>query len=138
MFLDSSNWVIFQPNIIIDAKYGCLWFLELNLEAVFGVINNVPILIDFFLLRKNSKSIILKVCRNVVHISKKYGQNAIGNLSVIFNKLNLALKESLTEKDNYSEKDRFTDDKTLVIIDQKDILSSFFEYFEEDKVLTLL
>lgn len=22
---DSPNWVVFQPNIIIDAKLGCLW-----------------------------------------------------------------------------------------------------------------
>lgn len=23
--LDTSNWVVFQPNIIIDAKLGLLW-----------------------------------------------------------------------------------------------------------------
>ncbi|KAH7645289.1 regulator of MON1-CCZ1 complex protein bulli isoform X2 [Dermatophagoides farinae] len=145
--LYSPNWVIFQPNIIIDAKYGCLWFLELNLEFMERLIKNVPILIDFLLLRRNSKSIILKVCRNIVNISKKYGQNPIGNLSLVFNKLNLTYKESLIN--NRQNKTMTTTmlmtiessssfdyirHKTMTTIDQKDILSNFFEYFTEDRI----
>lgn len=135
--LDSSNWVIFQPNIIIDAKYGCLWLLQLNLESVFELIKNVPILIDFLILRKNSKPIILKVCRNVVRISEKYCQNPIGNISLLFNKLNLAYKESLNEAQASHHPDNFDylKHKILVTIDQKDILSHFFEFFEEDQVM---
>ncbi|OTF73383.1 Mic1-like protein, partial [Euroglyphus maynei] len=137
--LYSPNWVIFQPNIIIDAKYGCLWFLELNLEFIERMIKNVPILIDFLLLRRNSKSNILKVCRNIVRISKKYGQNPIGNLSLVFNKLNLTYKESLMKRKNGGntpmvESFDYVRQKTTTTIDQKDILSNFFEYFTEDRI----
>lgn len=135
------NWAIFQPNIIIDAKYGCLWFLELNFDPIEDLIRNVPILIDFLLLRKKSKSIILRVCRNVVPISGKFKQNPIGNFCLIFNKLNLALKKSKNpdnnlEKSSSKSIDNFDNlkQKHLVHIDQKDILSNFFEFFGEDKV----
>nr|XP_027201920.1 regulator of MON1-CCZ1 complex-like [Dermatophagoides pteronyssinus] len=136
--LYSPNWVIFQPNIIIDAKYGCLWFLELNLEFIERLIKNVPILIDFLLLRRNSKQNILKVCRNIVRISKKYGQNPIGNLSLVFNKLNLTYKESFsntnTPMDSSSSSFDYVRQKTRTTIDQKDILSNFFDYFTEDDI----
>ncbi|KAI7690190.1 hypothetical protein SSS_10832 [Sarcoptes scabiei] len=139
--LYSLNWAIFQPNIIIDAKYGCLWFLELNFDPIEDLIRNVPILIDFLLLRKKSKSIILRVCRNVVPISGKFKQNPIGNFCLIFNKLNLALKKSKNpdnnlEKSSSKSIDNFDNlkQKHLVHIDQKDILSNFFEFFGEDKV----
>lgn len=136
LFEDSPNWVLFQPNIIIDVKYGCLWLLQLNLDSVFEIIKNVPILIDFLILRKNSKPIILKVCRNVVSMSNKYNQNPIGNLSLIFNKLNLAYKESEFEavKTNLQDNFDYLKHKVLVTIDQRDILSHFFEFFEEDHV----
>ena len=29
----SSNWIVFQPDIIIDAVQGCMWKTELNLSA---------------------------------------------------------------------------------------------------------
>lgn len=136
---DSSNWAIFQPNIIIDAKYGCLWFLQINLQFIFELIKNVPILIDFLLLRKNSKAIILKVCRNVVSMSKQHNQNPIGNLSLIFNKLNLAYKESLIEAsktDTLQNSDVFDylKYKIAVTIDQRDMLTHFFEFFEDDNI----
>ncbi|KAI2801546.1 hypothetical protein BLOT_011100 [Blomia tropicalis] len=135
--LYSTNWAIFQPNIIIDAKYGCLWLLQLNLLNIYGLIKNVPILIDFLLLRKNSKSIILKVCRNVVKMSKEHNQNPIGNLSLLFNKLNLAYKESTSENNQSAlQADSFDylRHKIAVTIDQRDMLTHFFEFFEEDKI----
>ncbi|KAL3226363.1 hypothetical protein MRX96_004455 [Rhipicephalus microplus] len=32
--LYSPNWVVFQPNIVIDAKIGCLWYVTLRLEPL--------------------------------------------------------------------------------------------------------
>lgn len=127
--------MIFQPNIIIDAKYGSLWYLELNLNSIFSLIKNVPILIDFLILRKNSKPILLKACRNVVNMSKKHNQNPIGNISLLFNKLNLAYNESIADVDN-AQTDCFDylKHKIVVSIDQKDMLTNFFDFFEEDKV----
>lgn len=137
--LDSPNWVIFQPNIIIDAIYGSLWYLQLNLDCIFDLIKTVPILIDFLILRKNSKPILLKASRNVVSMSRKYNQNPIANLSLLFNKLNLAYKESISVHEN-TQNDSFDylKHKIVVSIDQKDMLTNFFEYFEQDKVCSTL
>lgn len=30
--LDSSTWVLFQPIVVIDAKLGSLWYVNLNSE----------------------------------------------------------------------------------------------------------
>lgn len=29
----SNNWIVFQPDIIIDAIQGCMWKTEINLSA---------------------------------------------------------------------------------------------------------
>lgn len=102
----------------------------------------MPILIDFLLLRKNSKAIILKVCRNVVAMSRRHGQNPIGNLALIFNKLNLAYKESLVEAAkvdtavgplNGGDVFDYLKHKIAVTIDQRDMLTHFFEYFDNEE-----
>ena len=108
----------------------------MNLNFIYELIKSVPILIDFLLLRKNSKSIILKVCRNVVKLSKMHNQNPIGNLSLLFNKLNLAYKESSTEHESTNvDIFDYLKHKIAITIDQRDMLTHFFEYFQEDKVL---
>lgn len=128
---------MFQPNIIIDAKFGYMWFLQLKLDHIDEQITNVPILIDFLILRKNSKQSILNVCRNVVAISRAHKQNVIGNVALLFNKLNMAYKESWNsvEPTNLSQ-DTFSylKHKIAITIDQKDVLTHFFEMFQEDCV----
>lgn len=73
----------------------------------------------------------------MVRLSEEHNQNPIGNLALIFNKLNLAYKESLQNADQ-GQLNEMTFDylkhKVAVVIDQKDILSKFFEYFEEDGI----
>lgn len=83
----------------------------------------------------------MKVCRNVVKMSKEHNQNPIGNLSLLFNKLNLAYKESTSENNQSAlQADSFDylRHKIAVTIDQRDMLTHFFEFFEEDKVCTLV
>lgn len=36
----SSNWIVFQPDVIIDAAQGCLWKVELNLSAFPNMISD--------------------------------------------------------------------------------------------------
>ncbi|XP_014249650.1 regulator of MON1-CCZ1 complex [Cimex lectularius] len=59
--LYSPNWVIFQPNIIMDVIKGCLWGLELNLNGFYKHFENKNNLIKFLLLRKNSQMIIANI-----------------------------------------------------------------------------
>ena len=35
---DSPNWIVFQPNVVIDAKLGCLWSVQLRLDPLIQLI----------------------------------------------------------------------------------------------------
>jgi hypothetical protein len=61
--LYSPNWVVFQPNIIIDAKLGCLWQVSVELEPLVTMMPDKARLVDFLLLRQDSKNVILSVCK---------------------------------------------------------------------------
>lgn len=64
----SMNWIMFLPNVIIDAKLGYFWYVELNLKngdlKPFHEFNNDYLkLIEFLLNRKNTKLHVLKVIK---------------------------------------------------------------------------
>ena len=44
----SPNWVVFQPNIIIDAKLGSLWKLSCKLTSITNMMEDKGKLVDFF------------------------------------------------------------------------------------------
>ena len=84
----SMNWIMFLPNVIIDAKIGCFWFLELNLKPGdlrpfedFG--DNFILLIEFLLNRKNTKEHILQVCRNAIK-----AKSSLKIIEILFEKIN--------------------------------------------------
>lgn len=86
-------------------------------------------LIDFLLLRRNSKKHLIKVCRDAVAgelASSK--SNALGTIAFIFNKLNRAYREHLDPK---TESRKVTSEERLrSIVDQTDMYSSIFSIFE--------
>ncbi len=132
---DSTNWVIFQPNIIIDARLGCLWFLQINLDQTIELVTSIPLLIDFLMLRRNSKSVILKVCKNsIIGSAEENMRNRLGNMSLIFNKLNSAYKEAIAMDFNSNQTNCDSGKQKLrTIIDQTDIFQNVFSIFEEQK-----
>ncbi|XP_072169899.1 regulator of MON1-CCZ1 complex-like [Diadema setosum] len=92
--LYSPNWVVFQPNIVIDAKLGCLWHISLRLDALVPMIPDKCRLIDFLLLRKDSKKVIL----NVLQTALVPGQHCpLSTIAKIFNKLNEVYRAYLAE-----------------------------------------
>lgn len=64
--LYSPNWVVFQPNIVIDAKLGCLWYINLRLEPLVKLIQDKCLLVDFLLQRKDSKPVVIQVLQNIL------------------------------------------------------------------------
>jgi hypothetical protein len=132
---DSTNWVIFQPNIIIDARLGCLWFLQINLDQTIELVTSIPLLIDFLMLRRNSKSVILKVCKNsIIGSAEENMRNRLGNMSLIFNKLNSSYKEAIAMDFNSNQTNCDSGKlKLRTIIDQTDIFQNVFSIFEEQK-----
>ena len=98
----SMNWIMFLPNVIIDAKIGCFWFIELNLIngdlKPFQEIEDDPLkLAEFLLYRKNTKLHVLNVCAGLIR--KRSSLKIIEN---VFNKINEFYRHSLTHNSNTS------------------------------------
>lgn len=64
--LYSPNWVVFQPNIIIDAKLGCLWHIKLCLSELCQNIKDLRTCTQVMLKRANGKTVLLNVLLNYI------------------------------------------------------------------------
>lgn len=92
--LYSVNWVLFQPNVVIDAKLGTLWFLELKLKPICNIITDRVRLVEFLLHRQDAKQYLLDVLKEMVTNNEDSEDSAVRLpiLEVIFNKLNKLYK----------------------------------------------
>ena len=115
--LYSPKWVFFQPNIIVDAQHGAIWWLGLNLEAVSNMMTDKCALLQFLLMRDGGKEVILSVCRECLEPGR---QANLGVLGGMFDLMNHAYKMSLTPAAAEPEK------KYKVVITQKDVYTKVF------------
>lgn len=83
---DSTHWVLFQPNIVIDAKLGCMWFLNLCIEPLCQLISDRIRLTEFLLQRSNGKQMLLKVIGQLV--DDQYKGTLLPVLETIFSRIN--------------------------------------------------
>jgi hypothetical protein len=90
--LYSPNWVVFQPNIIIDAKLGCLWQVSVELEPLVTMMPDKARLVDFLLLRQDSKNVILSVCKQALVPGRRCNLQTIAR---IFDRLNGEFSSSM-------------------------------------------
>ncbi|XP_064605810.1 regulator of MON1-CCZ1 complex-like [Liolophura sinensis] len=133
--LYSPNWIVFQPNIVIDAKLGCLWYVQLKLNPLVIMIPDKCKLMEFLLLRQDSKSVILSVCRQMLVPGQ---QGSLTNISQIYDMLNRVYKDCLesemmmlaNEAPN-ARPDSYR--RNQVIIDQSDMYTHVFSVFEDNK-----
>uniref|UniRef100_T1IWP7 Tyrosine--tRNA ligase n=1 Tax=Strigamia maritima TaxID=126957 RepID=T1IWP7_STRMM len=125
--LYSPNWIAFQPNVIIDAKLGCLWYIHLHVDSLVDMIPDKNQLVEFLLLRNESKHLLLNVCRQAV--SPGF-QLSLYVLSQIFNQLNQVYRKHL-EADIQAQ----AQNGSRVIIEQSDMYTHVFSLFLEDKDL---
>ena len=93
--LYSMNWIMFLPNVIIDAKLGCFWYMQLNLKSgdlkPFAEFENDYFrLAEFLLNRKNTKPHLLKVCELAIRKN-----SSLKMVEKIFEKINEFYKFSL-------------------------------------------
>lgn len=121
----SSRWAVFQPNIIIDTTAGCLWKLEVDLETISKVMTVVADLVDFLIQRRNSKQMLQDIIRQAFQ-GKLMSSNShiMGNLTLIFNKLNQALKRSQETPES---------DYQITTMDQADMYSGIFSCMDLEK-----
>lgn len=78
----SLNWVFFQPNFIVDAKLGLLSTLQIDLSAMERIMEDNLLLLSFLAHRRNSESIILKKCRQIVSDSYLLIADSSGPVSI--------------------------------------------------------
>lgn len=91
----SMNWIMFLPNIIIDAKLGCFWFMELNLREpdlrpFVEFESDYLRLVEFLLNRKNSKQHLIRVCIEAIR-----SKSSLKIIEKMFDKINELYKYSL-------------------------------------------
>ena len=120
--LYSAKWVFFQPNIIVDAQYGVIWRLCLNLDAISSMMADKCALLKFLLMRSNGKGVILSVCRDCLEPGR---QVSLGILGGMFDQINQAYKSMHSAES--------MDHKYKVYISQRDIYARLFVPFAERK-----
>eukprot|EP00111_Clytia_hemisphaerica_P004587 TCONS_00013170-protein len=135
----SANWVVFQPNIIIDAKLGCLWLLSCKLQSVTNMIDDKGRLTDFLLLRSGSKQVLVSVLELMLTPGK---QSSISAISQIFDKINAVYAEFLelnttgtTQVGEHWKENELTGRwfQKKSVLQQKDMYSSVFLPFIENE-----
>ena len=87
--LYSSKWIFFQPEIVIDAHYGVIWKLKLNLVALSNMIADKCALIQLLLMRTGGRDIILDVCKECLEPGRQVNLAVVG---AIFDYLNNSYK----------------------------------------------
>lgn len=83
---DSPNWVLFQPNIVIDAKLGCLWYVKLRLDSLCNLITDRVKLVELLLNRTNAKLVLLSTLKEL--LTTQYNGNLLPVIENVFDKLN--------------------------------------------------
>ncbi|KAF7708008.1 regulator of MON1-CCZ1 complex [Silurus meridionalis] len=138
--LYSSTWSVFQPDIIISASEGYLWYLHVKLYPTVNLLQDKGKLMDFLLHRSDCKMVILSVCSQILTGGEK------GNLPVVatvFDKLNQVYKEYLEAEQAYTQAmesgpSRLSNSykkpvRTQAVIDQSDMYTHVFSAFTEKK-----
>lgn len=87
---DSPNWVLFQPNIVIDAKLGCMWYVNLNLNVLSAVMTDRLRLVELLLQRTNGKSVLMSILTDMM--GSQYNNTLLPVIECIFDKLNVVYK----------------------------------------------
>ncbi|KAL4226404.1 hypothetical protein ACF0H5_014387 [Mactra antiquata] len=129
--LYSANWIVFQPNVVIDAKLGCLWHVELMLEPLVTMIPDKCRLIKLLLQRWNSKGVILDVFKQMLLPGQQARLPVISRIVDMLNqgyKTNLEAEMVALATDSASQ----TNIKRRVIIDQSDMYTNVFSVFEDN------
>ncbi|XP_050703491.1 regulator of MON1-CCZ1 complex-like isoform X4 [Eriocheir sinensis] len=124
--LYAPTWVVFQPDIVIDARLGCMWHLQLRLDCLAEAVQDKTQLIDCLLRRKQAKSLVLLVVRKVV----ESGQLAC--LGQIFDKINAAYRQHLNtilqsqmgESVSFSGQASGGVERRVVVVEQPDMYSA--------------
>ncbi|KAL2085433.1 hypothetical protein ACEWY4_018753 [Coilia grayii] len=138
--LYSSTWSVFQPDIIISASEGYLWYLKVKLQPTLNLLQDKGKLMDFLLRRRDCKMVILSVCSQML-VGEEKGSLPV--VATVFDKLNQVYKEYLDAEQTYtvameSGPSRSSSSykrpvRTQAVIDQSDMYTHVLSTFTERK-----
>ncbi|XP_041359170.1 regulator of MON1-CCZ1 complex-like isoform X2 [Gigantopelta aegis] len=133
--LYSGNWIVFQPDVVIDAKLGCLWYIKLNLEPLVTMLSDKCKLIHFLLCRRDSKKVILSVCKQMLIPGQQVKLPIVSQAYDMLNQVYKAYRdaESQVSAGEISPSVMQNTWKRKVIIDQSDMYTNVFSVFEDCK-----
>ncbi|KAJ1191162.1 hypothetical protein NDU88_000478 [Pleurodeles waltl] len=139
--LYSSSWIVFQPDIIISASEGYLWFLQVKLQPVVNLLPDKGVLMDFLIQRKDCKMVILSVCSQMLSGPSR---GPLSVIATVFDKLNFEYKKYLEAEQSYtgaveSGQNRGSSlmkrsPQTQAIIDQSDMYTHVLSVFTEKEL----
>ncbi|XP_024248377.1 regulator of MON1-CCZ1 complex isoform X1 [Oncorhynchus tshawytscha] len=138
--LYSSSWSVFQPDIIISASEGYLWYLQVKLPPTVNLLQDKGKLMDFLLRRRDCKMVILSVCTQMLNGGDKGGLPVV---ATVFDKLNQVYKEYLEAEQTYTvatesgpsrgSAARERPVRRQAVIDQSDMYTHVLSSFSEKK-----
>ncbi|MBN3310937.1 RMC1 protein, partial [Amia calva] len=138
--LYSSTWSVFQPDIIISASEGYLWYLQVKLQPAVNLLQDKGKLMDFLLRRRDCKMVILSVCSQMLIGGEK---GSLPVIATVFDKLNQVYKEYLEAEQSYTmavESGQSRGNtaqkrpvRTQAVIDQSDMYTHVLSVFTEKK-----
>uniref|UniRef100_A0A7N9ANP2 Regulator of MON1-CCZ1 n=1 Tax=Mastacembelus armatus TaxID=205130 RepID=A0A7N9ANP2_9TELE len=136
---DSSSWSVFQPDIIISASEGYLWYLQVKLTPTVNLLQDKGKLMDFLLRRRDCKMVILSVCSQILEGGEK---GSLPVVATVFDKLNQVYKEYLEAEQSYAAMESGPSRggaaqkrpvRTQAVIDQSDMYTHVLSSFTEGK-----
>ena len=139
--LYSQSCVIFPPDVVLDAKLGCFWYLHLQLEPLEFLVTDKCRLLDLLLLRRDSKSVVLSLCSTI--LSAPQSASLIIAAS-IFNKLNRVYHSHIEAQMSdavFNAAESLTTDlattnvvvQKSLVVDQSDMYTHIFSKFAQSK-----
>ncbi|XP_068568876.1 regulator of MON1-CCZ1 complex [Cebidichthys violaceus] len=138
--LYSSSWSVFQPDIIISASEGYLWYLQVKLPPTVNLLQDKGKLMDFLLRRRDCKMVILSVCSQILEGGEK---GSLPVVATVFDKLNQVYKEYLEAEQSYTvamesgpsrgSAAQKRPIRTQAVVDQSDMYTHVLSSFTEGK-----
>uniref|UniRef100_H2ZH33 Mic1 domain-containing protein n=1 Tax=Ciona savignyi TaxID=51511 RepID=H2ZH33_CIOSA len=117
-----------------------MWYLRLTMEHIVEMFPDQCLLLDFLILRQQSKPTILKVCKQA--LTPEY-QLPLQEISSLFAKLNQVFRDYIDMELAYLQKQEAQCENPLppshrdcVVIDQNDMMSHVLEFFVSDCNIT--
>ncbi|KAM6953239.1 regulator of MON1-CCZ1 complex [Aplochiton taeniatus] len=138
--LYSSSWSVFQPDIIISASEGYLWYLQVKLPPAVNLLQDKGKLMEFLLRRQDCKMVILSVCSQML---EEEGKGSLPVVATVFDKLNQVYKDYLEAEHTYTvamesgpsrgHASQKRPVRTQAVIDQSDMYTHVLSSFTERK-----